>query len=639
MKNPNLSIIIPCYNVENYLNECLESIINQTYNNYEIILVDDCSNDNTLNIIKSYAKKYTFIKTIYNKENKGAAYSRNEALKIANGKYISFIDSDDYIPNNYFELMLNKISLDKSDICLCDIKIIYPEGNYEVIKSVVGEVNSLNAINTGLAASPCNKVIKKELLANYEFPVGRINEDIAVIIPVLANASKISYVEDLYYNYIQHKSSVQNTSFSNKKFDVFYTLKLALDKIENNFDDIKDALVFNQLILLYFYIITKEKSFFKRIFILRTYHKLVKEYNILANTNLNTFLNNQGLLHRYYYKFLLKFNKYNLNILASLLIMFDHLYQKYFIRNVIGKNITMKDLIKASLKQSKLKESSIKLSVVVPNYNYEKFLFERIYSILNQKEKIFELIILDDCSKDNSRQEIDLIFDKLKDYINIKKVYNELNSGSAFKQWEKGFNLAEGNYVWIAEADDYSNKRFLKKVLKPIKKDDKVVISYTDTAFIDKNGKIIMRSVKSDIDLMHTGHWNKSYINTGMDEFNNYTFLNCTIANVSSCIFKNDNYQKYFKISKNYKQAGDWLFYANVMHEGNVAYCNKTLNYYRVHGNNVSSVTKKAEHMNEIKSIHSYYDDTYKLNIEQKKAIEKRYEFLRNVWNLNNTKK
>ena len=127
-----------------------------------------------------------------------------------------------------------------------------------------------------------------------------------------------------------------------------------------------------------------------------------------------------------------------------------------------------------------------------------QFLYQRIYSILYQKEKISELIILDDCSSDNSRELIDEIVEKTKDYINIKKVYNEENSGTAFKQWEKGFKEATGDYVWVAEADDYSDRNFLKNVLKPLKKDEDIVISYCDTAFIDKTGNIILKSIKNE---------------------------------------------------------------------------------------------------------------------------------------------
>ena len=188
--------------------------------------------------------------------------------------------------------------------------------------------------------------------------------------------------------------------------------------------------------------------------------------------------------------------------------------------------------------------------------------------------------------------------------------------------------------MWIAEADDYCDSNFLKKVFNPMIKNEKILISYSDTAFIDADGKIMMSSIKPEIDIMKTGHWDKSYINDGKDEFKNYSFLNCTIANVSSVVFKKDNYDDLFKLSGNFKQAGDWLLYVNIMQRGLIAYYNKPLNYYRVHGNNVSSVTKKDAHLKEIKRIHKFYDEKYGLNKKQKNEIEKRYKFLTKVWNL-----
>ena len=133
---------------------------------------------------------------------------------------------------------------------------------------------------------------------------------------------------------------------------------------------------------------------------------------------------------------------------------------------------------------------------------------------------------------------------------------------------------------------------------------------------------------------MQTGHWDHNFINSGVDEIAHYAFLNCTIANVSSALIRNGDYQKYFKLSGEFKQAGDWLFYINVMQQGDISYNTKTLNYYRVHGNNVSSVTKKDAHLKEIKRIHQYIDKKFHLNNFQKKEIKKRYSFLEKAWNL-----
>ena len=276
----------------------------------------------------------------------------------------------------------------------------------------------------------------------------------------------------------------------------------------------------------------------------------------------------------------------------------------------------------------------IKVSVVVPNYNYEKFLIQRLYSILYQDYKINELIILDDCSSDGSRDLINRIVDQLKDYINIKKVYNKENSGTAFKQWKKGFELVNGDYVWIAEADDYCEKNMLSSLMKYIEEDDDIVLGYVDTAFIDANGVKTLKSIKPEIDIQKSGHWDNDFVNEGIEEIKNYSYLNCTIANVSSCIIKHGNYEEYLKLSTEFKQAGDWLFYVNVMKQGKILYVNKTFNYYRVHGNNVTSLTKKEKHVEEIKKIHGIIKKEFDLSKDYEEKMEKRIDFLKNVWDL-----
>ena len=125
MKNKELTIIIPCFNAEKFLNKCIDSILNQKYNNFDLILINDCSTDNTLNIIKSYKKKYDFIKVINNSSNMGAGYSRNRALEITNTKYVTFIDSDDYIEPNYISEHMKLIKKENADISICDLKVIY----------------------------------------------------------------------------------------------------------------------------------------------------------------------------------------------------------------------------------------------------------------------------------------------------------------------------------------------------------------------------------------------------------------------------------------------------------------------------------------------------------------------------------
>lgn len=632
---PKISVIVPVYNVENYIEKSLKSLFNQTYKNLEIIIVDDCSTDNSKSIVEDLIKDKKNIIFFSNKKNGGLSFTRNEALKRATGDYIGYIDSDDYVPENYYESLMDTIITNKADIAVCDIKSVY-EKSGQILRNQCGtnENEKIDFINNGLAASACNKLFKKSIISKYKFSEGKVNEDLAVILPTIINSKKVAYNESTFYNYVQRENSIQNSHLSEKRFDIFYGVDETLKRIKNapDYNRYKDAIVFQQLIMFFIYVIPKEKSYIKRVKWLKKFNQLSKKYDIRKNQFLWNFLDGQGTKHKYYYKLLLKLNCSGFYLLSSLLISFYDLYKKLFIKTIIKENIKMEDLILLAEKQSKMSKPNISISVIVPNYNYERFMFQRLYSILSQEIKLNEIIILDDCSTDNSRQLIDEIVNKLDKYINIRKEYNKKNSGSAFKQWKKGFELAKSDYIWIAEADDYCNEKLLTNLVKPIEKDPSIVISYADTAFIDAFGNIILKSIKPEIDIQNSGHWDHSYVNDGMSEIRDYSYLNCTIANVSSALIKKGDYSNYLQKSGEYKQAGDWLFYVNVMSQGKIAYNSKVLNYYRVHGNNVSSTMNHEKHIKEINEIHSYYCKQFKLGNKQKKMMKKRIEFLKKCW-------
>lgn len=635
--NKKISVIVAVYNTEKYVERCLNSLLNQTYQNLEIIVVEDDSTDNSKEVLKKYSHNDK-VKLIYNKKNSGLSYSRNVGLENATGSYIGYIDSDDYVDLDYYEKLMQSIIDSKAEIAICDIKVVDEDTNTEVISRCCNndEFTVYNVIDNGLAASACNKLFKKELISKYKFAEGKVNEDIAVVIPTIVNAKMITYAKTYYY-YVQRGGSIQNSGFSDKRFDIFYGVKTTLERIKDNkdYESLKDAIVFNQLIVLLIYVIPKEKNWNRRKEILKKYNELVYEYQIRQNHNFWTFLQNCGKKHRIYYKMLFKLNcEGHYSLSNSLMSIYDLLSKVLKPKKVISDNINLEDLVLLAKKQKELPDEEIKISVIVPNYNYAKFMYQRIYSILRQNYKLYELIILDDCSKDNSKEVIDDICNKLKDYIDIKSVYNTTNSGSAFKQWKKGMKLAKGDYVWIAEADDYCDAKLLRTLVKPIKKNKNIMISYSDTAFIDTFGNIIIKSIKPEIDIQKSGHWDKSYVNNGLDEIKNYSYLNCTIANVSSAIIKNGDYEEYLKMSGEFKQAGDWLFYVNLISNGDIAYSNKILNYYRVHGNNVSSTMNHQKHIDEINKIHKYYVDKFDLTDKEIKMMKERIDFLKKAWKL-----
>lgn len=267
-----------------------------------------------------------------------------------------------------------------------------------------------------------------------------------------------------------------------------------------------------------------------------------------------------------------------------------------------------------------------KVSVVVPNYNYEKYIRKRIDSILRQTYPIYELIILDDCSTDNSAEVIERKIEDIKvkyPELKVRFVKNEKNSGKAMRQWKKGFELAEGDYVWIAEVDDLSSRNFLAEVMKGFD-DPKVVISYAESAIINSFGLMIIPNFRWSRDKEKTGHYERSYINNGNKEIEEIMAIRCTIPNVSGAVFKNDKkFLKYFDKATEFSQAGDWYFYAKVLENGKIAYNRKSLNKFRVHSSSKTSRSKKDRtHFDEVVLMHEYFNKNYDLKSSVRRAIE-----------------
>lgn len=256
-----------------------------------------------------------------------------------------------------------------------------------------------------------------------------------------------------------------------------------------------------------------------------------------------------------------------------------------------------------------------KVSVVVPNYNYGKYLKKRVQSILKQTYPIYELIILDDASTDGSAElarEMVLDLKVAHPEMRVRFVGNGKNSGKAMKQWKKGFELAEGDFVWIAEADDLCSRKFLEEVMKGFD-DSKVVISYAESMIINKSGVIIVPNFRWSRDKEKTGHFKRSYIKDGKDEIREIMAIRCTIPNVSGVVFrkkavKNKDLEKAIEFT----QVGDWYLYLKMLKNGKIAYNKKALNKFRVHG---GSATERGEvHYKEIVEIHGILKKKYELD-------------------------
>ena len=210
-KKTKLSIIVPIYNVEKYLRKCLDSLVDQTLNGIEIILIDDGSKDSSPSICDEYAKKYKNI-IVKHIENSGVANARNVGLTLATGQYITFLDSDDYIESNMYELMYNKAISQKFDIVGCNVDIVYPTYNNEISSGIL-ECNNDEELKKNILINSYaviwNKIYKKSLIQGIKFK-DKCNfcEDVDFLYRVLPLADSFANIDLPLHHYIQREGSL-----------------------------------------------------------------------------------------------------------------------------------------------------------------------------------------------------------------------------------------------------------------------------------------------------------------------------------------------------------------------------------------------------------------------------------------------
>lgn len=235
-----ISLIVPIYNVEKYLNRCVDSIIRQTYSEIEIILINDGSTDNCLEICNKYKKQDKRI-IVVDKENGGLSDARNAGIEIATGKYIMFIDSDDWIDSNMVNRLYSLIS--KKDACIaqCDFARVYNDeniyfNNENINIKVMDSKEAMISIykNNGVKSIVTwNKIYKKELFNTIRFPKGKIHEDEFTTYKLFDKCKKIIDTDEVMYYYRQRDGSIMKSEFSIKRLDVIEAIKERIKYFEN----------------------------------------------------------------------------------------------------------------------------------------------------------------------------------------------------------------------------------------------------------------------------------------------------------------------------------------------------------------------------------------------------------------------
>ncbi|MGN1301420.1 MAG: glycosyltransferase family 2 protein [Clostridia bacterium] len=304
-----ISIIVPIFNSEKYLKKCLDSIVNQTLKDIEIILIDDGSTDNSLEIVKQYSNLYNNIKYC-SKKNEGQAVARNLGIEMASGEFIAFVDSDDYVELNMFESLYNNAVSSASDIVVCDYVEEYENKTINK-KSLYIEADNLQKAYIVSVAGPCSKIIRADIFKqnNLKFLENNIYEDLAIIPSLALYSKKITYCEEIFYHYvIRENSTMQQINYNQKLESIFNVMDFLSKQFEDsNFSEELEFLYINHLLYAGCGRFLKYKNtqnmIIKIIDIMNSKYPLWKE---------NKYLKNQSSIYKLTCKIFMRNNKFEL---------------------------------------------------------------------------------------------------------------------------------------------------------------------------------------------------------------------------------------------------------------------------------------------------------------------------------------
>ena len=283
-----VSIIIPVYNVEKYLRQCLDSVINQTFKDIEIIIVNDCSPDNSLQIIKEYQQKDERIVLLDLKQNIGLAFARNAGMKIAKGKYITFIDSDDWVIEDYIEILYNNIELYKTEVVIaenleydnisdCVINKSQKLKFYnKIIKDIKDKKNLILFIPRLIIQA---MIVSRKFIVekNILFQKEKIGEDLLFIVEIIASNSSLLYIDyPIYYYRVNRENSLMTNFYKNKNLD-YITLFTFFNKIMDRFKQQNTFEVYKKELCVYLFLYFSREVTDKQLTI-EEYFKAVKLY-------------------------------------------------------------------------------------------------------------------------------------------------------------------------------------------------------------------------------------------------------------------------------------------------------------------------------------------------------------------------
>ena len=265
------------------------------------------------------------------------------------------------------------------------------------------------------------------------------------------------------------------------------------------------------------------------------------------------------------------------------------------------------------------------VSVIIPNYNHAAFLDKRLSSIFKQTFNDYEVILLDDASTDSSQK----IIKKFKKFKKFKSIINNENSGNTFKQWNLGVNNANGEYVWIAESDDFADPKLLNRLVTVLNNNQNVGISYCQSYFVNENDEII-GSHLDNLSKFDTALLKKQFVISGKDLLKNFMISINVIPNASAVLFRKKVYERIGGAVENMQLCGDWMTWSKISLNTDVAFIAEPLNYYRIHNSTVrNTVQIKPQYLFEYMQVIKFISENVSISSKAKKRslhqIKKRW--------------
>lgn len=452
LKQPIVSVIMPVYNGETYLRQCLDSVVNQTLKEIEIICVDDGSSDRSVEILKEYAAKDERV-MVLQQANAGAGAARNNGLSKASGKYLSFLDSDDFFETDMLEKAVEKIAADRADFVVfrCDHYLndtnTFKKAAYTLKKQTLPPYTPFNFrqitdnVFKAFVGWAWDKVYDREFVMkhNLKFQEQRTSNDMLFVFSALVLAKRITYLDTV----IAHQRRNNGESLSN----------------------------------------TREKSWFCFYNALKALRDVLKEKGLYEE------------LRKDFVNYAVHFSLWNLNTITG--ECYEKLYTKlheewfeelevtghdeaYFYNKTEYKQL-------ADILRYDFKEYNTKLSVVIPVYNAEKYIRQCLDSILTKQKIALEVICVDDCSTDGTPAVLKEYQDK---YENVTVIRNETNLYAGTCR-NKGLMAAKGQYVHFLDSDDYVVDNVYEKLYTLAKENDLDWVKTTSEGFDDETGETI----------------------------------------------------------------------------------------------------------------------------------------------------